>query len=79
VNAYATTHKPAKMVPAFPRGAAPLLRAVIEAGQTVNPRVSGLTHVTPTHAVLQAKGDPTYYMVEVSPEQAAALGYVSLR
>lgn len=77
MNATKTTSKPRKMIGAFPRDRE-LLRAVIAAGRTVNPAVNGLTHVTPTHAVLQAPGDPVYYLVEVTPAQATALGYLEV-
>lgn len=72
-----STKKPRKMIGAFPRDRQ-LLRDVIAAGRTINPAVNGLTHVTPTHAVLQAPGNPTYYLVEVTPAQAASLGYLEV-
>lgn len=77
MNVTTTTKRPAKMIGAFPRDRQ-LLRDVIAAGRTLNPEVNGLTHVTPTHAVLQAPGNPTYYLVEVTPAQAAALGYLEV-
>lgn len=72
-----STKKPRKMIGAFPRDRQ-LLRDVIAAGRTINPAVSGLTHITPTHAVLQADRDPTYYLVTVTPEQAQMLGYIEV-
>lgn len=75
MKASATTTRPRGMIGAFPRDLQ-LLRDVIAAGQTVNPKVSGLTCITATHAVLQAPGDPVYYLVEVTPEQARALGHI---
>lgn len=72
-----TTKRPRKMIGAFPRDRQ-LLRDVIAAGRTLNPAVNGLTHITPTHAVLQAPGDPVYYLVEVTPLQAALLGYLEV-
>ena len=73
----ATHRKPRKMIGAFPHDME-LLKRVIGTGRNYNPRINGLTHVTPTHAVLQADGDPTYYLVAITAEQSKALGYVEL-
>jgi hypothetical protein len=75
MNVTTTTKRPAKMIGAFPRDRE-LLRAVIAAGREVNPEVNGLTHVTARQAVLQAPGDPMYYLVDLTPAQALALGWV---
>lgn len=71
-----TNQKPRGMVAAFPQDR-DLLRSVITKARELNPRVSGLTHVTATHAITQALGDSTYYLVEVTPAQAKALGYAA--
>lgn len=76
MKAIKVTKKPLGLVPAFPQDRT-LVASVIAAARKVNPRVGGLTHVTATHAVMQALGDPTYYLVEVTPAQAKALGYVA--
>lgn len=73
----AQTQRPRKMIAAFPTDQA-LLAQVFAAARGLNPRINGLTHVTATHAVMQASGDPKYYMVEVTPAQAVALGYTEL-
>lgn len=77
MKAFASATRPRKMYGAFPRDYQ-LLRDVIAAAQTVNPKVNGLTCITKTHAVLQAPGDPVYYLVEVTPEQAELLGWINL-
>jgi hypothetical protein len=77
MNAYTATKKPRKMIGAFPRDRQ-LLRDVIAAGRTINPAVNGLTHVTATQAVLQAPGDPVYYLVDLDPAQARALGWMEV-
>lgn len=77
MNVTTTEKKPRKMIGAFPRDLA-LLKAVIAAGREVNPAVNGLTHVTATQAVLQADGDATYYLVDLTPAQATNLGWVQL-
>jgi hypothetical protein len=66
------------MVPAFPRDRG-LLSAVIKAGKAAHPSICGLTHVTPTHAVLQVTGDATYYLVEITPVEAYGLGWIDVR
>lgn len=78
MHAKVVTARPRKMVPAFPQDATELLAKLFTAARALNPRVNGLTHVTPTHAVMQASGDPKYYLVSITPEQAKALGYLEL-
>jgi hypothetical protein len=77
MNVTTQTKKPRGMIAAFPRDKA-LLAQVFAAARNHNPRINGLTHATATHAVMQASGDPVFYMVEVTPAQARALGFVEL-
>lgn len=74
-NVATATRKPAHMVPAS-RPTRELITDLLANGrEKLNPAISGLTSVTPTHAVLQALGDPTYYLVEITAAEALALGW----
>lgn len=77
MKASASDTRPRKVFGAFPRDHQ-LLQDVIRAARAVNPKVQGLTHISATHAVLQAPGDPVYYLVEVTPAQAELLGWIRI-
>jgi hypothetical protein len=70
--------KPADAVPAFPRDRLLLQSAFRHVRAGFGQHIDGLTHVSSKHAIFQSCGDPKLYAVEVTPEQAAALGCVAL-
>jgi hypothetical protein len=80
MNVIKTTRKPRNMIPAFPmgEGGRESLLYVLSVGRQCNPLIQGLTHVTPSHAVLQASGDPVRYLVPITAKQAESLGWMEV-
>ena len=50
--------------------------AVMAAAREAFPNIHGLTCIDAGRAYFQANGDTTYYSVDISADEAAALGYV---
>lgn len=75
MTTFTATNPLPQQVPAFPRNRE-VLADVLARVRAEFPNVSGLTHVTPTAAVFQTLGDPTRYCLEITADEAAALGYI---
>lgn len=52
-----------------------VFRAVFKAGVEAHSEVNGLTCIDAQRAYFQVVGDPTFYSVAITAEEASALGY----
>lgn len=68
---------PTDAVPAFPRDRALLRRVFATARAAFGTDISGLTHVSAQHAIMQRTGDPIIYAVRLVGDEPQRLGYVA--